>query len=114
MLDELEARNRKFIKLLEEAIRQSNHEVIDPMLPPLTIESILPIAIMVARLRGRYISETFKLVSSLGGGFPDKDQVAKLREYREAYEETQAASQALEQAIDRGYLELAELTSGTG
>lgn len=113
MLDELEARNRKFIKMLEEAIRQSNHEVIDPMLPPLTVQSILPISIMVAKLRGRYIAETFRLVENRKDGYPDKDQIAKLREFREAYEEALAASRALEQAITRGYLELAELTSST-
>lgn len=110
MLDEVETRNRKFTKMLEEAIRQVNHEVIDPVLPALTVESILPIAIMVAKLRGRYIAEAFAMAKSKKEGFPDDAQIAKLREYREAYEEAMAVSQALEHAIGRGYLELAELT----
>lgn len=110
MLDEIETRNRKFTKMLEEAIRQANHEVIDPMLPPLSVESILPIAIMVAKLRGRYIAEAFAVAKNKKDGFPDAEQVQKLREYREAYEEAMSVSQALEHAIGRGYLELAELT----
>jgi len=109
MLDEIEMRNRKFSKMLEEAIRQSNHEVINPMLPPLTVESVLPIAVMVAKLRGRYIAEAFRMVAQKKDSYPDAEQIATLREYREAYEEALAASQALEQAISRGYLELADL-----
>lgn len=111
MLDELEARNRKFTKILEEAIRQTNHEVMGPMLPPLTVESILPITVMVSKLRARYISEAFKMVASKKEGFPDADQIGKLREYRESYEEALGVSMALEHAINRGYLELSELDS---
>lgn len=108
MLEEAETRNRKFTKMLEEAIRQANREVIDPMLPPVSVDSILPIAIMVAKLRGRYLAEAFKLVSNKKDGFPDEEQISKLREYREAYEEALNVSQALEHAIGRGYLELGE------
>lgn len=109
MLDEIETRNRKFNKILEEAIRQSNHEVINPMLPPLSVQSILPIAVMVAKLRGRYIAEAFQMVANKKDGYLDSEQIARLREYREAYEEALGVSQSLEQAISRGYLELAEL-----
>jgi len=109
MLDELEARNRKFTKILEEAIRQTNREVMDPMLPPVSMESILPITIMVSKLRGRYIAEAFKMVSHKKDGLPDDEQIARLREYREAYEEALGVSMALEHAIARGYLELSEI-----
>ncbi len=111
MLEESETRNRKFSKMLEEAIRQANREVIDPMLPPVTVDTVLPVAVMVAKMRGRYIAEAFKLVSNKKDGFPEAEQIAKLREYREAYEEVLTVSQALEHAIGRGYLELGDSPS---
>ena len=109
MLDELEARNRKFTKILEEAIRQTNREVMGPMIPLLTVESVLPLAIMVSKLRGRYIAEAFKMVANKKDGYPDVEQIETLREYREAYEEALGVSMALEHAIGRGYLEISEL-----
>ena len=108
MIDQGEISNRKFTKMLEEAIRQANHEVIDPMLPPLSMASILPVAVMVAKLRGRYLAETYKMVEGKKEGYPDSAQMAQLKQYREEYEEALAASQALEHAIDRGYLELGD------
>ena len=106
-MDEQEALVMRFKKMLEEAIRQVNHEVIDPMLPPLNVQSVLPVAVMVARLRGRYLQAAFELVDNKKDGLPTEEQMVQLRQHREAYEEVMAVSQALEHAVDRGYLELA-------
>ncbi len=105
-MEEQELLLRRFNKILEEAIRQANHEVIDPMLPPLNVTSVLPVAVMVAKLRGRYLQAAFEIVENKKDGLPTEEQINALREHRLAFEEVMAVSQALEHAISRGYLEL--------
>ena len=106
-MDEQEKMILRFNKMHEEAIRQANREVIDPMIEPLNVQSVLPVAIMVAKLRGRYLKAVFDIVENKKDGLPTDEQISTLREHRLAFEEVMAASQALEQAISRGYLELA-------
>jgi hypothetical protein len=106
-MDDQEKMLLRFTKILEEAIRHANHEVIDPMLPPINVKTVLPIAVMVAKLRGRYLQAAFELVDQKTDGMPTDEQIDKLRAHRVAFEEVMAASQALETAISRGYLELA-------
>jgi len=103
MNDEL--RNRRFTIQLEESIRAANQEVIGPMLPKMTAESVLPIAVMAAKMRGRYLAEAFKLRDGLGkDGMPSDQEIEKLKSFRLAYEEAQAVTRALEHAIERGYV----------
>ena len=106
-MDEQEKMLLRFNKMLEESIRQANREVIDPTMPPLNVQSVLPVAVMVAKLRGRYLKAVFEMVEHKKDGLPTEEQINTLREHREAFEEVMAASQALEHAISRGYLELA-------
>lgn len=106
-MDEQEVLLRRFNKIHEEAIRQANHEVMDPMLPPLNVKSVLPIAVMVAKLRGRYLKSAFDMLENKTEGLPTQEQIIVIREQRMALEEVMAVSQALEHAIARGYLELA-------
>lgn len=103
MNDELQ--NRRFTIQLEEAIRAANLEVIGPLLPDINVESVLPIAVMTAKMRARYLAEAFKLRDSLGeDGFPRDEEIEKLKKFRLAYDEAQAVVQALEHAIERGYV----------
>jgi len=96
--------SRKFTIRLEDAIRAANREIIDPMLPEVDIDTVLPISVMVAKLRGRYLSEAFKLTEGLEAGFPSTAEIDKLKSYRVAYEESLAVFKALEHAIERGYV----------
>ena len=101
-----EIKSKKFLKLQEEAIRQANLEVINPMVPALSIDKILPVAVNVAKLRGRYIAAMFDLLGEDSTGTLDDNQTESLRVFRLAYEESLAAYRTMEHAIDRGYLTL--------
>lgn len=103
MSDELS--NHRFTVQLEDAIRAANLEVIGTLLPEISVEAVLPVAVMAAKMRARYLSEGFKLRKSLGDdGMPSAEQIARLREFRSAYEEAQSVVRALEHAIERGYV----------
>lgn len=107
MSDEL--KSRRFNIKLEEAIRSVNLEVIGPMLPEISVESVLPLTVMAAKMRGRYLREAFALRESMeDDGFPSAEEINRLREYRLAYEEAQAVTRALEHAIERGYVPVKE------
>lgn len=103
MNDEL--KNHRLKIQLEEAIRAVNLEVIGPMLPKISVESVLPLTVMTAKMRGRYLREAFALRDAKGeDGLVSSEEIAKLKEYRLAYEEAQAVIRALEHAIERGYV----------
>ncbi len=106
MIENQDMQAQKFTKLLEEAIRQANLEVIKPMVPVISIDGILPVAISVAKLRGKYLAATMDLLGKDAGSLPNADQIDKLRTLRVAYEEAVTAYQTMEHAIQKGYLEL--------
>ena len=89
-------------------IKTLNKEIIDPMIPELTLEQLTPVIKIVAQIRGAYLKELFDISTTVGDGTPTQDQIQRLRGYRVAYEEFVAASQAMETAIERGYLEVEE------
>ena len=91
---------------MDHAIRTANHEVINPMIPELTIDDILPVMTNVARLRGKYIREAFQLDKLMNADQINDTQVAELKALREAYEEALKVAKALEDAIDRDYLDI--------
>jgi hypothetical protein len=107
-MDDHQIQNQKFTKVLENAIREVNHEVISPVLGPLSVEDILPIAVTVSKLRMRYLREAFDMVKHQSDGYLTQDEAARLRQYREVYEEALAAYRALEHAINRGYISIKE------
>lgn len=97
-----------FLKEIEQAIRVANCEVLGDRLKPINKETILPLAVSVARLRGDYLAEAFRLAGADKGKALKEDDVAQLKKHRLAYEEARRAFEALTHAIDRGYVELSE------
>ena len=61
---------------------------------------------LAARSRAAYLKGLFDMIEVTGESMPTPDQVNKLRQLREAFEELVTASQALETAIQRGYLDV--------
>jgi len=90
---------------LEHVIRKVNREVINPMIPPLDTEHMLPVLAAVAKARGVYLKELFDTAKSADKGSPTEEQLTKLRQCRKAYEEMMAGAQALEIVVERGYLD---------
>ena len=61
---------------------------------------------MVAKTRAIYLQELFGLAGSGETDVPDAGQIEKLRTLRQTYEEMVAGTQAIETAIQRGYLDV--------
>ena len=97
---------KRLLLQLEQAIRALNQEVINPMLPELTVDSLNPVMSMVARTRALYLKELFELAGSCEESGPDAAQIDHLRSLRLSFEEMVAGAQALETAIGRGYLDV--------
>lgn len=97
--------NRLLLQL-EQAIRELNQETINPVLPELDLAGLNPVMSLVARTRANYLKELFDLANTTTDTVPAAPQVENLRSLRLAYEEMLAGAQALETAIQRGYLDV--------
>lgn len=91
---------------LDKKIRELNREIINPEIPELKLSDLEPILKLVARTRKAYLKELFEVTRAAGEELPSRTQVKQLAEHRAAYEELMSASQALEAAIDRDYLDV--------
>ena len=97
-----------FLKEVEQAIQVANREILSQRLPPITKENILPLATSVARLRGQYLAEAFRIAENDAAEAPGEAEISSLTRHREMYEEAREAFDALTHVIDRGYVELGE------
>jgi len=108
MVDHDEIKSQHFLKEIEQAIQVANREILSQRLPPITKKNILPLAISVARLRGQYLAEAFKIAESDAGQSPTEEEINTLKKNREMYEEARRAFEALTHVIERGYVELGD------
>jgi hypothetical protein len=98
--------NNRLLLELERQIREINRETINPVFPHIGIGDISPVMRMVASSRAAYLKELFDIGEVSGEGMPSPEQISKLRQLRETYEEMVHATKALETAIQRGYLDV--------
>ncbi|MET0090485.1 MAG: hypothetical protein ABW068_10785 [Candidatus Thiodiazotropha sp.] len=98
--------NNRLLLELDKALRELNREVINPVIPKVTISGMKPVMAMVARSRAEYLKELFDLSSVAGSDLPSPDQINHLRNLRLTYEELVAAAKALNTAVERGYLDV--------
>ena len=98
--------NNRLLLEISNAIRELNCEIINPEIPELTLAGIKPVMAMVARSRAAYLKELFDITGIVGEGHPTHDQISRLKDLRQTYQELVEASQALEGAIERGYLDI--------
>ena len=98
--------NNRLLLQLEQAIRKLNQEIISPVLPELSLAGLNPVMSMVAKTRANYLQELFELAGSCENNVPDAGRIENLRALRLTYEEMIAGAQAIETAIQRGYLDV--------
>lgn len=98
----------RFTRDMEQSIAVANREIIHPLIPEITRESVLPLAISVARLRAHYLQAAFAIAADDHGDTPSQQEIDELRRHREMYHEARLAFEALMHAIERGYVDLAE------
>lgn len=98
--------DRRLLLELDKHRRDINRMIINPEIDELNLDMLKPIVDMVARTRAAYIRELFTIARSANGQRPAPEQVETLRRLRLEYQELVDAANALETAIDRGYLEV--------
>ena len=91
---------------VEHGIKDANRDIIHAQIPALDKERFVSLAVAVARLRAAYLSEALRLTDPEFSQDPPTALIQSLKARREAYEEARAAFEALQRAIERGYLEL--------
>jgi hypothetical protein len=106
MAEHDEIKSQHFLKEIEQAIQVANREILNQALPPITRDNIMPLAISVARLRGQYLAEAFKITENDGRQPPSEEEIETLKKNHEMYEEAREAFEALIHVIERGYVEL--------
>ena len=98
--------NNRLLLELENCIRNANKEIINPAIPDLNLDAIRPVMELVARARASYLNLLFEITAECGDGIPEPKQVIRLANGRKTFEELVEASQALDTAIQRGYLDV--------
>lgn len=98
--------NYKFISKLDTLLRERNRAIIDPMIPELTEETVDDLIDFTAAVRGAYLKQYYDLTRSHKGDtkLPTAKEIKDLKATRRLYTEMTEAFQALQTAIERGYL----------
>lgn len=92
--------------ILEQQRRVINQETISSKISIPAIEDFNPILSMVADVRAAYLEALFDLAKERDG-MPTVEQIRKLQELRVSYTELVDATNALETALERGYISAA-------
>lgn len=96
--------NYRLLLELEKMRRDVNRDVINAALPVISLEDLRPILVMTANARAAYIARTVEV--SRAETQISAQHVAELQSLRHTYDELVAAANALETAINRGYLDI--------
>ncbi len=89
---------------IEGDIRRINRDVIHGIIPDLTLADLEPFFRLVAEARGTYIKHLLDLTKHLKKPLDDSE-VRELGLRRRAYDELIHGAQAMETAIERGYID---------
>ena len=93
---------------LELTIRKVNQELISASTGAISRSAFTNVARMVASLRGQYLQCVLRLGEESRDGHVDTAAALELKPLREAYTEAVEAFAALEHALQRGYVALAD------
>lgn len=90
---------------LDQYRKKINREKINPGVEPLDLDRLQPVITMVADMRATYIKKLFELAEG-EEALPSAEQIDELARLRKGYSELVDATNAMEVAIERGYLDL--------
>jgi hypothetical protein len=98
--------NNRLLLEIERMIREVNRAEINPNIPELKLSDVDPILRLVARARAAYLKALFDVAARVGDGMPSTEQLKRLRLLRLTYDELVKGVQAIDTAIERGYLDV--------
>ncbi len=97
--------NNRILLALERHRQLINRERINSEIQLLDMESIHPVVSMVADVRAAYIKALLEIASQRDG-LPSPQQIDGLAQLRRSYKEVVDAANAMEVAIERGYMDV--------
>ena len=100
----------RLLLAFEQHMRTINRDILNPMIEELSLDDLEPMQRMVAEARGRYLKAFLEIAAEADGQLPDDARIKALHHHRLRYDELVAAAQALETAIQRGYLDVSHET----
>jgi hypothetical protein len=100
------AAKHQFLEQMEIAVALANREVIHRQIPHLSAQAFQQLAVMVARFRANYLEAAIRMSNS--DDPYDGRALAELKHMRELFDEGRAAFEALERAIERGYVDFSD------
>lgn len=98
--------NNRLLLEIDKARKELNRNLLNPLIPELSLDDLKPVLGMVAAVRGEYLKALFDIANSVDQKPPSAEQVATLKQLRETYQEMVSAAQALESAIQHNYLDV--------
>jgi len=98
-------RNRLLLQV-DKRMREINKNTINPEIPELKLADLEPVIELVARTRGAYLKELFDVTEAVGDDLPSPAQLKQLASFRLMYEELVKGADALDAALERGYLDV--------
>ena len=99
---------RRVFQEFDQAVREANRAAIAASIGPVTKDQVLRVAVVVSKLRARYLREVLKLAGEGGERAMDPTAILDMRQLREAYEEALSGFGALRHALERGYYDLSK------
>ncbi len=97
--------NNRLLLQLEQTRKEINRRIINPEIQTLKLADLQPIVEMVAHARAEYVAELFKLAAATGGK-QSPDDISRLQELGDKFDELVKAANALETMIKRGYVDV--------
>ena len=97
---------RQLMMRFSHAVRAGNRAIINAMIPEISLDDLAPVIALLARIRGGYLRQLLEITEGAGEGLPRAEEIEKLSQLRSTYEEMSTATQALEVALERGYLDI--------
>ena len=100
--------NRRLLIAIDAEIRDINREAINPLFEELKLADLTPVMEMVAKARANYLRALYDIALKTSDGRPSAADIERLTGLRQVYEELLKATQALETAIEREYLDVSK------
>lgn len=98
-------KNRLLIEL-ETHRKAINRDIINPLVPELSLDDLKPLLTLVARARADYVKTLLDLPALVGESVPEVEHIKELRNKRIIFEELVDAVNALETVIQREYMDV--------
>ena len=98
--------HRRLLMEINTTVKEINRETINPEFSELTLDDLEPVLRIVAIARRNYLKKLFDIATNSSEDGANLEDIKQLRLLRATFEELLEGAQALDTAIERGYLDV--------